>query len=416
LVTAIYALSPAAVALLARGASLLKVQLSLEQQAQIDDLLVQLQTLDSSIDLMDDTLDSSFSLYKEKQAQTTSLLERKKTLASTTINKKKDQATTLITEATALITETAKHTQKRWQKITRGVTDLKPRSVQTIHFDLIKYDHRYLNGTGLQICHAANDFLPVLAPPLKGLTAWWGEWWESGVSEGADMDVERKPRISSNTTKCQHCQQKPHSKTTQQCRHLRSSPIFIRPPACIQRQSPDPKRKTAFPIHRQAVDELESSAKNPDEEARSIKTVSARVGGEGSEGASERGGERGGEAAKGGAIDTVIGNIGERSRGDLGEGAEDMEDSDAAGTTATGGGGGDFDACVEFEQKACWNCHARFYVHRPGAGATEEPRHDSKKMFHFNDEASTCIDGAHFCSGDCLWSWYFSQAAGTGPS
>jgi hypothetical protein len=425
--TAIYALSPGAVALLARGTILLKVQLSLEQQAKIDDLLVQLQTLDSSIDLMDDTLDRSFSLYKEKKAQTMSLLEKNSTQASTTINKKKDQASTL---TTALIAETSY---------------------------CIGYAHRYLNGAGLQMCYAAHDFLPLLAPPLEGLTAWCGEWWETGVSGGEDMNVKQKPSISSVAKKCRHCQRKPHGKTntTQQRRHLRSSPIFIRPPVCVQRQlpvrrhPPDPKQMAfPIPIHNQLADELElervhldreSGAKNPGEEAGGsliptlfshlLKAVSAHVGGEGSE--SEGGGEavlRVGPCLPSGAIGNPSeNNDGGRDRSDVGEGgvgeeAEHVVGSDAAGTTESGA---DFDACVEFEQKACWNCHARFYVALTpaaslavtgggdAAGAPEKPRDDSKKMFHFNDEASTCIDGAHFCSGDCLWSWYFSTLVPT---
>jgi hypothetical protein len=64
--------------------------------------------------------------------------------------------------------------------------------------------------------------------------------------------------------------------------------------------------------------------------------------GEGSEGASERGGEAAKGEAIDTAIDTAIGNIGERSRGDVGvgEGAEDMVGSGAAGATEGGRGSG----------------------------------------------------------------------------
>jgi hypothetical protein len=192
--TTIYSLSPASVALIARGANLLKAQLPSEQQAQVEELLVQFKSLDSSIDLMDTTLDSSISLYTEKKAQTTSMIEEKTSQATTIITEKKDQATTLITETTAqattmisdktaqatvaithhlepiaerlepildslltpdenevepvtspsptarLTTKVSKRMHKRWQKIADSVTDLKSRTVQLAHLDLIAYD------------------------------------------------------------------------------------------------------------------------------------------------------------------------------------------------------------------------------------------------------------------------------------
>jgi hypothetical protein len=207
--TTIYSLSPASVALLARAASLLKAQLPSDQQAQVDDLLVQFKTLDSSIDLMDDTIDTSISLIKEKKDQTTNLITEKtaqatilitekKVQATTLIGKKTAQAATLITDTTAqattLVTDTtaqatvtithhlealqpfverlepildslltadegevehlsdppspaarltnkvSKRMHKRWKKIADGVTDLKSRTVQLAHLDLIAYD------------------------------------------------------------------------------------------------------------------------------------------------------------------------------------------------------------------------------------------------------------------------------------